>query len=86
MISGYCTRNSLSADKKISKFKFWPLKRIENFSWATFITYLLSFTSILGTLIIFVSSKKCLWVEWNKRRVGCSLSKCKPDRPLKFVE
>ena len=53
MISGYCTRNSLSADKNISTFKFWRLKRIENFSWATFITYLLSFTSILGTLIIF---------------------------------
>ena len=49
MISGYCPRNSLSADKNISTFKFWRLKRIE----ATFITYLLSFTSILGTLIIF---------------------------------
>ena len=63
MISGYCTRNSLSADKKIPTFKFWRLKRIENFSWATFITYLVSFTSILGTLITFVSSKRCLWVE-----------------------
>ena len=46
------------AYEKISTFKFWPLKRIEKYSWATFSTYLFSFKSILGTLIFFCDFKK----------------------------
>ena len=46
------------AYEKISTFKSWPLKCIEKYSRATFLTYLFSFKSILGTLIFFWDFKK----------------------------
>ena len=63
MISGYCTRNSLSAEKKDIHIQILATETHWKFLLGNFHYLSFKFYEYLGTLIIFVSSKKCLWVE-----------------------